>query len=136
MRKPVLFFIFTTLFIASMACSGTMRGIDRYSGKRVYLAYEEEKFGSAELQIQMPNGELFMGKLIEKQMAAKSNAPSGRGYPAVDEFQGNTEAFLFGDRGNNMRCKFRLSDTLVGFKSGGFGLCETSDGRVIDIYTR
>ena len=136
MRKPVLFFILTTLVIASMACSGTMRGIDRYSGKRVHFAYAEEKFGSAELQVQMPDGELFIGKLIEEQMAATSNAPLGKGYPAVDEFRGNTEAFLYGDRGNNMRCKFRLSDTIVGFKSGGFGLCETSDGRVIDIYTR
>ena len=136
MRKPVLFLIITTFVIASMACSGTMRGIDRYSGKRVYLAYEEEKFGSAELQLQMPDGELFIGKLIEEQMAATSNAPLGKGYPVVDEFQGNTEAYLFGDRGNKMRCKFRLSDTLMGFKSGGFGICETSDGRVIDIYTR
>jgi hypothetical protein len=136
MRKPVLFFILTTLVIASMACSGTMRAIDRYSGKRIYFEYKEEKFGSAELQVQMPDGELFMGKLIKEQMAATSNAPLGKGYPAVDEFQGNTEAFLFGDRGNKMRCKFRLSDTLIGFKSGGFGLCETSDGRVIDIYTR
>jgi hypothetical protein len=136
MRKPVLFFIFTTLVIASMACSGTMRGIDRYSGKRVYFVYEEEKFGSAELQVTMPDGELFIGKLIKEQTAATSNAPLDKGYPAVDEFRGNTEAFLFGDRGNNMRCKFRLSDTIVGFKSGGFGLCETSYGRVIDIYTR
>ena len=136
MRKPVLFFILTTLVIASMACSGTMRGIDRYSGKRVHFAYTEEKFGSAELQVQMPGGELFIGKLLEEQKASTSDAPLDKGYPAIDEFRGNTEAFLYGDRGNNMRCKFRLSDTILGFKSGGFGLCETSDGRVIDIYTR
>jgi hypothetical protein len=136
MRRPVLFFILAALVIALMACSGTMKGIDRYSGKRVYLAYAEEKFGSAQLQVQMPDGELFIGKIMEEPTAETSNAPSGKGYPAVDEFRGNTEAFLFGDRGNNMRCKFRLSDTIVGFKSGGFGLCETSDGRVIDIYTR
>ena len=136
MKKSVLFFVFTALVFASMACSGTMRGIDRYTGKRVFFIYEEEKFGSAELQVKMPDGELFIGKLTEDKVPAVSNAPLARGYPAVDEFQGNTEAFLFGDRGNKMRCKFRLSDTLVGFKSGGFGLCETSDGRVIDIYTR
>ena len=70
MRKPVLFFIFTTLVIASMACSGTLRGIDRYSGKRIYFVYEEEKFGSAELQVKMPDGELFIGKNIEESMAA------------------------------------------------------------------
>ena len=136
MRKPVLLFIFITLLIALMACSGTMRGIDRYSGKWVSLEYEEEKFGSAELQVQMPDGELFIGKLIDEEMETTSKESLGKGYPAVDEFQGNTEAFLFGDRGNKMRCKFRLSDTLVGFKSGGFGVCQISDGRVIDIYTR
>jgi hypothetical protein len=136
MRKPVLFFILTTLVIASMACSGTMKGIDRYSGKRIYFTYQEEKFGSAELQVKMPDGELFIGRNIEESMAAKSNAPLGKEFPAVDQFQGNTEAFLFGDRGKTMRCKFRLSDTIIGFKSGGFGICETSDGHVVDIYTR
>ena len=136
MRRTVLFIIVTTLVFALMACSRTMKGIDRYSGKRVSLAYEDEKFGSAQLQVQLPDGEFFIGKIIEEPMATTSNPPSGKGYPAVDEFQGNTEAFLFGDRGNNMKCKFRLSDTMLGFKSGGFGLCETSDGRVIDIYTR
>ena len=136
MRKPILLFIFIALVIASIGCSGTMRGIDRYSGKRISFEYEEEKFGSAQLQVQMPDGELFIGKLAEEQMPATSNTPSAKKYPAVHEFQGNTEAFLFGDRGNKMRCKFRLSDTLVGFKSGGFGICQVSDGRVIDIYTR
>ena len=119
-----------------MACSGTMRGIDRYSGKRIYFAYQEEKFGSAELQVKMPDGELFIGRNIEESTAAKSNAPLGHEFPTVDQFQGNTEAFLFGDRGKTMKCKFRLSDTIVGFKSGGFGICETSDGHVVDIYTR
>ena len=133
MRRTLLLIILTTFIFALMACSGTMKGIDRYSGKRVYL---DEKFGSAKLQVQMPDGELFIGKIIEAPNAATSKAPSGKGYPAVDELQGNTEAFLFGDRGNYMRCKFRLSDAVIGFKSGGFGLCETSDGRVIDIYTR
>ena len=136
MRRPVLFFILATLVIALLACSGTMKGVDRYSGQRVYLEYAEEKFGSAQLKVQMPDGELFMGKIMKESTAATMNAPSDKGYPAVDQFRGNTEAFLFGDRGNNMKCKFRLSDTIVGFKSGGFGLCETTDGRVVDIYTR
>ncbi len=136
MRKPVLFFILTTLVIASMGCSGTMKGVDRYSGKRIYFAYAEEKFGSAELQVQMPDGELFIGRNIEESMTATSNAAAAKEFPAVDQFQGNTEAFLFGDRGRTMRCKFRLSDTIVGFKSGGFGICETSAGNVIDIFTR
>ena len=136
MKKPALFTFLTIMVLILMACSGTMKGIDRYSGKRVPLAYEDEKFGSAGLQIKMPDGELFIGKLIEDPKAILAGAPAGMEYPAVDEFRGNTEAFLFGDRGNYMKCRFRLSDTVVGFKSGGFGLCQTSKGHVIDVYTR
>jgi hypothetical protein len=109
-----------------------MKGVDRYSGKRVYFDYQDEKFGSAQLQITMPDGEHFMGKLLDKPPARQS----AKEYPAVEEFPGNTEALLFGDRGTEMRCKFRLSDRIMGFKSGGFGLCETSEGHVIDIFTR
>jgi len=136
MRKQVLFVSLTTMVFALMACSGTMKGIDRTSGKRIQMAYEDEKFGKAGLQIKMPDGELFLGKLIEEPMAPVAGAPANIKYPAVDEFRGNTEALLFGDRGNYMKCRFRLSDTIVGFKSGGFGLCQTADGRVIDIFTR
>ena len=136
MKKQALQIALTTLAFASMACSGTMKGIDRYSGKRVFFSYADEKFGSAEIQVTLPDGERFVGRIIEEPVATDATAPSGKSYPAVDEFQGNTEAFLQGDRGNNMKCKFRLSDKVLGFKSGGFGLCETFDGRVIDIYTR
>ncbi len=136
MKKQTLLIAMTTLVFTSMACSGTMRGIDRYSGKRVFFSYADEKFGSAEIQVTMPDGEHFVGTIVKEPAATDAITPSGKGYPAIEEFDGNTEAFLQGDRGHNMKCKFRLSDTVLGFKSGGFGLCETSDGRVIDIFTR
>ena len=136
MKKQAVLIALTTLAFASMACSGTMKGIDRYSGKRVFFSYTDEKFGSAEIQVTLPDGERFVGRIIEEPVATDTIAPSDKSYPAVEEFQGNTEAFLQGDRGNNMKCKFRLSDKVLGFKSGGFGLCETFDGRVIDIFTR
>lgn len=136
MKKRAFLIALTTLAFASMACSGTMRGIDRYSGKRVFFSYADAKFGSAEIQVTMPDGERFAGRTVKQPTATDIVAPSGKSYAAVEEFQGNSEAFLQGDRGNNMKCKFRLSDTVLGFKSGGFGLCETSDGRVIDIFTR
>ena len=119
------------LFFAIIACAGTMKGIDRHSGKRVYLTYEDQKFGSGEIQMTMPDGEHFVGGIVDE-----AAVNSSKEYPSVYEFPGNTEAFLQGDRGGKMRCKFRLSDTMLGFKGGGFGLCETDYGRVIDIYTR
>ena len=119
------------LFFAIIACAGTMKGIDRYTGKRVYFAYEDQKFGSGEIQMTMPGGERFVGGIVDE-----TTADSSKEYPSVYEFSGNTEAFLQGDRGGKMRCKFRLSDSLLGFKGGGHGLCETDEGRVIDIFTR
>jgi hypothetical protein len=135
-KKQALLIVLTTLTFGTMACSGTMKGIDRYSGKRIFFTYTDEKFGSAEIQVTLPDGERFVGRIVAESETSDTTAPSGKSYPTVDEFSGNTEAFLQGDRGNNMKCKFRLSDKVLGFKSGGFGLCETFDGRVIDIFTR
>lgn len=119
------------LIFAVIACAGTMKGIDRYTGKRVHLTYEDQKFGSGEIQLTMPDGEHFVGGIVDEKTEGLS-----REYPSVYEYPGNREAFLQGDRGGKMRCKFRLSDTLLGFKGGGHGLCQTDEGRVIDIFTR
>jgi len=136
MKKHILLIALTALAFTSVTCSGTMKGIDRYSGKRIFFAYADDKFGSAEIQVTMPDGERFSGGIVEKPETANATPPSDESFPTVAEFVGNTEAFLQGDRGNNMKCKFRLSDTVLGFKGGGFGLCEISDGRVIDIFAR
>jgi hypothetical protein len=132
MKRQILIILWLILVFAFMACSGTMKGIDRYSGKRVYFSYEDQNFGSGEIQVTMPDGERFVGRIVDEPAAADE----GKKYPNVYEFPGNTAVFLQGDRGGNMRCRFRLSDTVLGFRSGGFGLCETADGRVIDMYTR
>ena len=131
MKMQIRLIGLSILIFAVVACAGTMKGFDRNSGKRVYLSYEDKKFGSGEIQMTMPDGERFVGGIVDE-----ATIDSSKEYPSVYEFSGNTEAFLQGDRGGKMRCKFRLSDTLLGFKGGGYGLCQTDDGRVIDIYTR
>ena len=130
-RQIAVIFLLIFLF-TFMACAGTMKGMDRYSGKRVYFSYEDQNFGSGEIQVTMPDGERFVGSQVDEPMTADE----GQKYPNVYEFPGNTEIFLQGDRGGNMRCRFRLSDTILGFKSGGYGLCETEDGHVIDMFPR
>jgi hypothetical protein len=131
MKRQIRLIGLPVLIFAFLACTGTMKGIDRYSGKRVYFSYEDQKFGSGEIKVTMPDGERFVGRIIDEPLADEQKK-----YPNVYEFPGNTNVFLQGDRGGNMRCKFRLSDTILGFKSGGYGLCETEDGRLIDMFTR
>lgn len=99
MKRQLGFILITALVIAAAACSGTMKGIDRYSGKRVFFEYEDEKFGSAKIHIVMPGGEKFSGQLLSEPMVGAS----GKEYPAINEFPGNAEALLFGDRGTEMR---------------------------------
>ena len=132
MRTTLLLIACSIIAFSLMACSGTMKGIDRYTGKRVYFTYEDQKFGSGQIQIAMPDGERFTGKLVE----ASAETHSEDSYPAIAEFPGDAEAYLYGDRGTEMKCKFRFSDRLVGFRGGGFGLCETSHHHVIDIFLR
>ena len=108
MKRQILIVFLPIWIITVMACAGTMKGIDRYSGKRVYFSYEDEKFGSGEIQMTMPDGERFVGGIVDEAMDDLIKE-----YPNVYEFPGNTEAFLQGDRGGKMRCKFRLSDTVV-----------------------
>ena len=116
-----------------MACGGTMKGIDRYTGKRVHFSYEDHNFGSGEIQTTMPDGEHFVGNIVDESSEVQD---TGKGYPNVYEFPGNTDVFLTGDNGTQMKCKFRLSDKVLGFRGGGYGICETEDGRVIDMFPR
>lgn len=131
MKRQILMVVLIIGVIAVMACGGTMKGIDRYTGKRVHFSYEDHNFGTGEITMTMPDGENFVGSIDDE-----ATADTAKEYPSVYEFPGNTDAFLKGDRGSEMRCKFRLSDTLLGFRGGGYGICETEDGHVIDMWPR
>lgn len=49
----------------------------------------------------------------------------------VTHYTGRVVARLKGDRGNEMRCHFRLSDRYGGMKAGGTGECQVSTGERI-----
>ena len=133
MKKQILIAVLPVWIIAVMACAGTMKGIDRYTGKRVHFSYEDNTFGTGEIQMTMPDGERFTGGIVDGATAA---ADAGKGYANVYEVPGNTDVLLQGDKGSKMKCKFRLSDKVLGFRGGGYGICETEEGRVIDMFPR
>jgi len=137
MTQKCLYALLSLIFVAMIACSGTMRGVVQNDGNRVQFNYSDSKIGSANLQVVMPEGERFEGRVERGTGRTQPNfgatASSDR-FQAVERFDGNADAVLSGDRGNIMQCRFFLTDVILGFRSGGFGLCQLSDGRVIDVF--
>ena len=119
------------------ACSGTMQGIVRNDARRVAFNYSDSRIGTADVRVVMPEGEHFEGRVARGTDGTRSNSSttiSTVRFEAVETFNGNADAVLSGNRGNIMKCRFHLTDIIIGFSSGGFGICQLSDGRVIDIF--
>ena len=116
-------------------CAGTMNGMVRNSGERVAISYQQ---GIAHdyLVVVMPDGENFTGKAV---MVGRSSSigwgstGTTSAFGVVQTYTGNMWAVLFGDRNNTMQCKLQYSDSSGMTSAGGIGLCETSDGRLIDV---
>jgi hypothetical protein len=89
-----------------------------------------------DLVVVMPDGEKFTGKAV---MAGNSSSigwgTSGNSsaFGVIQTYTGNMWAVLFGDRNNTMQCKLQYADSSGYTSSGGVGLCETSDGRLVDV---
>jgi hypothetical protein len=139
--------------------TGGMNAMIRDSGARATMTYEQG-MSQDNFTITLPEGETFRGKGV---MVGKSttigntfasgtmtgtstyfgpggvvhgtHSGSGRGsaFSVVSSYTGNVAAVLFGDKGHTMRCSFQYADTSGLTNLGGVGLCETSDGRVLDV---
>ena len=125
------------IFAVLTACSGTLQGIVRNNARRVSFDYSDSKIGTADVQVVMPEGERFEGHVERGTDRTRSNSSSTIStdrFEVVETFAGNADAVLSGNRGNIMQCRFYLTDSIIGFSSGGYGICQVSDGRVIDIF--
>ena len=131
-------YAFIAVFLALMtACSGTMQGVVRKDARRVAFDYSGSSAGTADLQVAMPDGERFEGRVERGTDNTERESGVTRSmdrFEAVQSFDGNADAVLAGSRGNIMKCRFHLTDVIIGFSGGGFGICQLSDGRVIDIF--
>ena len=56
------------------------------------------------------------------------------GSTVVKKYSGKVVATLFGDKGDVMRCRFRLHDPERGMPGGGVGQCQVSNGSHIDAH--
>jgi hypothetical protein len=127
------------LLTVQLGCSGGMKGVVRRDAKRIEITYTDSRLGTGSLQTVLSSGERFEGKIVRTGwMAGQSETVVSGSESAVFEeiqlFHGNAEATLAGNKGNIMKCRFKVGDSIIGLSSGGFGICEVTDGRVIDIF--
>ena len=139
-RRPMnkIMVILSILSAVMMGCSGTMSGVIRRDAMRIDIIYSDSRINNADLLVVMPNGERFEGKTAvlnkaKDMMEADADDVSAH-FEVMQTFDGNVKADLEGSRGSKMRCRFKVADFLIGFNSGGFGLCQMDDGRVIDVF--
>lgn len=141
MKNRILFVFTLLLLIAAMGCTGKLDGVIRRDASRIDIMYTDSRVAVAELIAILPNGERFRGKSerfdrTKDMMEAAKTGIDDRSahFQAVQTFSGNVKATLSGNRGDLIECRFKLTDTIIGFSSGGFGICQISDGRVIDVF--
>ena len=142
MKLGTFVFICGAIFsIVFFGCSGSIKGIIRRDAVRIPITYTDSRIGKGVLQTVLPDGESFEGQLLKassmNQLEPTNSVESSRDildFPAIQSFEGNAEATLAGNRGRIIKCRFKLSDTVIGLSSGGFGVCQVSDSRVIDIF--
>jgi hypothetical protein len=128
--------------LTSLGCAGSMKGVLRQGGIELPVSYSQPFSGTDTLQTVLPGGEHFSGEVVEYgsgtvRAAQAGSAGSGAAqnrFEVVEDFEGNKEAVLYGDKGHTMICRFKVMDVITGFATGGYGICQVSDGRVIDLY--
>jgi len=118
-----------------------MDGIIRSDADRIEIMYTDSRVAVAELIAVFPNGEQFRGKSEKFDRAReiletdnKKTDDVAAHFEALQTFPGNAKAMLTGSGGQTIKCRFKLADVIIGFSSGGFGICQVSDGRVIDVF--
>lgn len=134
-----MFILVAILLTVQLGCAGSMKGVVRRDAKRIEVTYTDSRLEKASLQTVLPGGERFEGKIVRIGWMGAQSDPAvsdneSTDFEDVQLFEGNAEATLTGNKGNLMKCRFKLADSIIGLSSGGFGLCQVSDGRVIDIF--
>lgn len=115
-------------------CAGTMQGVIRGQGTPVQFTYKQGLY--RDLYTAVVDGEKFSGQAVNTGANGGVGAVLSRkdvGTVFVDLSTGGFVAVLLGERGSTMRCQMHYVDS-DGFTSrGGVGICQHSDGRVIDV---
>ena len=121
-----------------VGCSGEMTGQVRGTGERVTFAYEQgldhDKYTA------VIGNETFVGKAVMDGASAtigNSYGNFGGQFGTTTMYgMGLTNRFvavLLGNKGNSLNCQMRYADSTGETSSGGVGVCQHTDGRIIDV---
>ena len=135
--------VVSVVVAAVYGCSGTMQGIVQPGRITATFYFEETGMGHGTLRTTLPDGERCQVKHVYQSSTAFGTGygtarsgpatASASSFSMVEAYSRNVEAVLFGDRSHTLKCRFRVADTFTGMTSGGIGVCQVSEGRVIDV---
>ena len=133
MKFPAILVVSVSAMIVT-GCGGTMQGVVRGEGTPVQFQYEQGL--DRDFYAAVVDGEQFSGEAINAGASSGVGtvfAGGQTGSVFVSTSTGEFVAVLLGDQGSTMRCEMNYADS-SGFTSmGGVGLCQHSDGRIIDV---
>lgn len=124
------------------ACGGNMQGVVRGTGQPVTFAYEQG-MSSDSLTAEI-DGEAFAGKAVMRGASTTVGTAFGTATAGTttafgtstligSSYTGDFVATLIGNRGSTLSCQLQYADSSGFTTAGGVGICQHSDGRVIDI---
>jgi hypothetical protein len=120
--------------IALGGCSGEMTGQVRGTGERIKFVYEQGI--DSDSYSTVIGSESFSGKAVMD--GSSSTIATGFGTAFDTSLFGSTTtnrfvAILLGNKGSSLNCQMRYADSSGLTTSGGVGVCQHSDGRMIDV---
>ena len=121
-------------FVLLIACSGEMQGVVRGEGTPVQFQYEQGM--DSDNYTAQVGGEQFSGKAVQADARSGFGTMFGTGLPSTimtSSSSGNFVATLLGNRGSSMRCQMNYASSFGETSAGGVGVCNHSDGSVIDV---
>ena len=141
MKNAVNVLLFASISLLS-ACGGTMQGAVRGSGQPVQFSYEQGM--SSDTLTAVIDGETFNGKAVMRGASttigtgfgtATAGGTTAFGTTTIvgSSYTGDFVAVLLGSKGSSLSCQLQYADSSGFTTSGGVGVCQHSDGRVIDI---
>jgi len=108
-----------------------MQGVVRGEGTRVSLQYEQGV--DRDFYTTTIDGETFKGQAIQADARSGIGTTTSGETAFFSSSSGNVVATMFGDKGSTLRCNMNYADSTGFTTAGGVGVCQHSDGRLIDV---